>query len=60
MAEGWAIFNGPRRAEIQKAEGAASFRSNEDAVSFVVERALKGSTFHAKAVAIHFGTLARS
>ena len=59
MQEGWAIFNHPKHAEIQKDDEAAVFASDEDAVSFIVERALAGSAGHAKALVLHFTTLAK-
>ncbi len=52
--EGWGVFDsGARGLEIQKDDCTDAFRTDDDALAFVVRCALAGSKRHVKALAAH-------
>jgi hypothetical protein len=59
VTEGWAVFNLPEDGEIQKDDDEEKFTYDDDAILFIVNKALAGSVFHARALAIHFETVCR-
>jgi hypothetical protein len=48
--EGWALFDADGTMEIQKTDEKGVFSSDQDAVAYVVDRALRGSIRHLRAL----------